>query len=91
MRATRYGLVCLFVTFSVFAIAVGDGCSSDTGTAAGGAGAGGTSAGGGAGGTSAGGGAGGGPSSLTLTIAPLGTATATGTAVFEKVSGIRSS
>jgi superoxide dismutase, Cu-Zn family len=81
MRSIRSGLVCgLFVTLSVFAIAAGEGCSSDTGNAAGGAGAGGTAGG-------AGGGSGGGPSSLTLTIAPLGTATATGTAVFEKVSG----
>jgi superoxide dismutase, Cu-Zn family len=89
MRATRSGLVLgLFVSFSVIAIAVGEGCSSDSGTAAGAGGTGGTSAGGaGTGGAIAGGGAGGGPSSLTLTIAPLGTATAMGTAVFEKVSG----
>jgi Cu-Zn family superoxide dismutase len=86
MRATRYGLVCLFVIFSLIAVAAGEGCSSDTGTAAGGAGAGGTSA-GGAGGTIGGGIAGGGPSSLTLTIAPLGSATATGTARFEEISG----
>jgi Cu-Zn family superoxide dismutase len=72
MRTT---LTVLFLGLVLIAVAANEGCGSDD------------EGGGGGGGSGGAGGGGGGPSTLTVTISPLGSATATGTAVFEKVAG----
>ncbi len=80
MRASRLCLVASLSLCGLVVLAVsGGGCSSDDK---------GTGGGGGSGGMPGSAGAGGGaPTILTLTIAPLGTSTATGTAVFQRGAG----
>jgi Cu-Zn family superoxide dismutase len=96
MRMSAARLTASLSVLGLLTFATLGGCSSDSngttgrggsgGSAGGAAGSAGSGSGGSSGGTGGTGGTGGGRASIALTIASLGTSTATGTAMFEKLS-----